>query len=65
MNNACIKRMHTFPLRRRERVCCDLRDKEISLHVRDSEEEEEEEDVEEPPKVNLCVFETYELTEMG
>ena len=48
-------------------MCYSLRDKEISLHVRDSEEEEEEEeeDVEEPPKVNLCVFETYELTEMG
>ena len=58
-----MKRRHTFPKGSKGRnvtVHDDTRDEELSLVASDSEGEE----VEEPPKVNLHIFQTYELTEL-
>ena len=59
-----VKRRHTFPKGNKGRDVTehdDTRDEKISLLTRDSKGGEE---VEEPPKVNLCTFQTYELTEL-
>ena len=60
LNILHVKRRHTFSIRSKGRD--DTRDEEISLLPSDNEGKE---DVEGPPRVNLCIFETYELTDMG
>ena len=60
------KRRHTCPKQNKRGYVTahdDTRDTELLLLARNNEEEEEEE-MEGPPKVNLWVFQIYELKEL-